>query len=244
MRRPLDELAGNPSEGRRQVWPLLDSFGRTVIILEHHSNRWELVDPDTGRALYEDRRRDADQLVVQGRGCMATPALERGHALVAFDANQAPDGGGSFVQFRLRAFIDRRALPARNSRGQVVRGALDAYDVGCGGSPLPIGTTFPIRDPGFDTDDRFVGEDGVARTLATYNAKPIFGGAIYLTANTSGVHGGGIVRGLVRMGDRFGRVDGFEYCDPNVPPGVPRRVRWSYGRVQGTRMWGWLPERC
>lgn len=244
MRRPLNFLEGNPRAGGRQVWPLLDSLGRRLAVLEHHSNRWELLDPETGEVLYTDRRLDGDQLEVQGRGCMTSPGLERRHALLAFRPNDPLEDGSGLVPFRLRAFIDRRALPARNSRGQLIRGAVDAFDVGCGGSPLPVSATQPVRDPGFDADDRFLGEDGFARTLATYNAKPAFGGAIYLLANTSGVHGGGIVRGVVRAGDRFGRIDGFSYCDPNVPAGAPERVRWSYGRILGTRMWGWLPERC
>jgi hypothetical protein len=65
-----------------------------------------------------------------------------------------------------------------------------------------------------------------------------------MLANTLGVHGGGVVRGVVRAGDAFARADGFGYCDPNVPDGEPGRVRWSYGRVAGTRLRGWLPEGC
>lgn len=244
MRRSLNDLEGNPARDGRAVWPLVDSLGRRLAVLEQHSNRWDINDARTGVLIYSDRRRDVDQLQVQGRGCMATTALEREHALVAFRANDPPQQGASAVPFRLRAFIERRALPARNRRGELVRRLVDSFDPGCGGSRLTIQSQRPVRDPEFEPAQRFVGQDGISRTYATYNAKPVYRGAIYVLANTPGVHGGGIVRGVVQAGDSFGRVDGFAYCDPNVPDGDQPRVRWSYGRVIGTRLWGWLPERC
>ena len=244
MRRALNDLEGNPARDGRAVWRLVDSFGRALAILEQHSNRWDVNDASTGRLIYSDRRRDVDQIQVQGRGCMATAALERRHALIAFQANDPPEEGDTVVPFRLRAFVDRRALPLRNRRRQLVRGVVDSYDVGCGGSPLDTTSVRAVSDPDFESTQRFVGEDGIRRTYATYNAKPIYRGAIYVLANTPGVHGGGIVRAVIRTGDRFAVVDGFDYCDPNVPEGEPARVRWSYGRVAGTRIWGWLPERC
>jgi hypothetical protein len=246
MRRSLDFLEGNPDENGREYWPLVDSLGRRLAILERHSNRWDLHDPDTGRTIYSDSSRDSDQLLVQGRGGMRTEALMRAHALIAFRANDRRrlPRGASIVPFQLRAFISRRALPPRNRRGQAIRSAVGRYDVGTGGSTLRPAGSDRLRDPGFAAVDRFVGEDGLRRTYATYNAKAPFGGAIYLLVNTPGVHGGGIVRGVVRVGDSFERADGFDYCDPNVPSGSPAIARWSYGRLSGTRLWGWIPARC
>lgn len=245
-RRNLDFLLPNPDAGQRQRWTLRDSLGRRLAIVEKHSNRWDLHHPETNALLYSDYSLKADQLHVQGVGCMATDALERANALVAFRATdrRALDEGESIVPFQLRAFIARRALPARNRRGQPVREGLERYDTGCGGTELPLGRAGRIVSPEFRAaDDRFVGEDGIERTYCTYNAKSRYGGAIYVLVNTTGVHGGGIVRGVAREGDRFEPVDGFGYCDPNVESGDPA-ARWTYGRVAGTRLFGWVATRC
>jgi len=244
-RRTFDFLLPNRSAGGRQRWRLRDSLGRLVAVVERHSNRWDLHHPETNALIYSDYSLKADQLEVQGVGCMADEALERTHALMVFRATEREAlDGASIVPFQLRAFVPRVALPARNRRGQPVAEGLARYDVGCGGSDLELGRARPIRSPGFDVGaDRFLGEDGKDRTYATYNAKPPYGDAIYVMANTTGVHGGGIVRGLARVGDTFEEVDSMAYCDPNTAEGRPR-ARWSYGRVAGTRLFGWIATRC
>ncbi len=246
MRRPLDFLQGNPSARGRQRWRLRDSLGRVLAVVEKHSNRWDVHDPETNDLIFSDYSLKANQLEVQGIGCMADEALEASHALVAFRATDRRSLGEdeSIVPFQLRAFIPRVALPVRNRRDQPVRLNLARYDVGCGGSELPRRPAIRIGSPGFDSrEDRFMGEDGRRRTYATYNGKAPYGGAIYVLANTTGVHGGGIVRGVAREGDVFEPIDGFDYCDPNVAAGEPR-TRWTYGRVARSRLHGWLPTRC
>jgi len=245
-RRDVDFLLPNPDAGRRQRWALRDSLGRRLAVVEKHSNRWDLHHPETNALLYSDYSMKPDQLQVQGIGCMATEELERTNALVAFRATDrsALAEGESIVPFQIRAFIQRRALPARNRRGQPVREGLERYDTGCGGTELPLGRAGRIASPEFRAaDDRFVGEDGIERTYCTYNAKSRYGGAIYVLVNTTGVHGGGIVRGVAREGDTFEPVDGFGYCDPNVESGDPA-ARWTYGRVAGSRLFGWVATRC
>lgn len=244
MRRALDTLAPNPElEGRRR-WPLLDSFGRTIALIERHADHWELSDPATGQTIFADRTLDRRQIEVQGRGCMLGDELERSHALVAFRPldRAALPAGASIVPFRLRAFVNRSALPAQNSDGRPIRGAVDNFDAGSGGSAITSGTSHVLRDPGFSSEDGFVGEDGKQRSYATYNAKHPFGGAMYFSINTTGVHGGGIARGVARAGDAFERLDEFGYADPNVADGEPL-VTWLYGRLVGTRMFGWVPVR-
>jgi hypothetical protein len=92
-------------------------------------------------------------------------------------------------------------------------------------------------------NDRFIGEDGHTRHYRTaYRAHANYGGAIYLMVDTTGVHGGGIVRAVVAAGDPFAALDQFGYVDPNhVPAGAG--ARWRYGHVPGTRIFGWFPER-
>lgn len=248
-RRDFDSLLPNPDAGRRPRWLLRDSLGRRLAIVERHSNRWDLHDPETNRRLYSDHSEDPDQLELQGVGCMADEERERRSALVAFRVNDRSEleEGESIVPFQLRGFIARAALPARNRRGQPVREGLERYDTGCGSSELAPGRSWAITSPGFESGadgDRFVGEDGIVRTYTTYNAKPLFGrGAIYVLANTTGVHGGGIVRGVAQVGDTFEELDRMAYCDPNVAEGDPR-AQWSYGRIAGTRLVGWIPTRC
>ena len=248
-RRALDFLLPNPDAGNRQRWTIRDSLGRRLAVVEKHSNRWDLHHPETNELLYSDYTLKPDQLEVQGIGCMADEAREAQSALVAFRAGDrsALAEDQSIVPFQLRGFIARAALPERNRRGQPVREGLEGYDTGCGSSELRAARARTISSPEFvpgPDGDRFLGEDGIARTYATYNAKRLFGrGAIYVLVNTTGVHGGGIVRGVAQVDDTFEEVDGMVYCDPNVTEGKPR-ARWSYGRVAGTRLFGWLPTRC
>jgi hypothetical protein len=239
MRRTLDTLARNPDLDGRQKWPLLDSFGRRIALIERQADRWELSDPASGHIVFVDHSLDRRQIEVQGRGCMVDDELERSHALIAFRAldRTALPPGASIVPFRLRAFVDRLALP------EPVRRVVDEYDAGSGGSAVTAGTPDVVRDPGFSSGEGFLGEDGKQRTYATYNAKPPFGGAMYFSVNTTGVHGGGIARGVARAGDAFERLDEFGYADPNVADGEPLAT-WVYGRLSGTRMFGWLPVRA
>jgi hypothetical protein len=244
MRRALDTLARNAHLDGRRSWPLLDSFGREIALIERHADHWELSDPASGETVFVDHRLDPRQLEVQGRGCMIDDELERSHALIAFRALDRGGlvGGASIVPFRLRAFVNRAALPLRNSEGRPIRRAIDRYDTGSGGSTITAGAPDLLRDPGFSSDEGFLGEDGKQRSYATYNAKPPFRGAMYFSVNTTGVHGGGIARGVARAGDQFELLDRFGYGDPNVAAGEPIAT-WVYGRLVGTRMFGWVPAR-
>ena len=244
MRLTLDTLERNPEEGGRRRWTLVDSLGRELAVIEQHRDRWELSEPQDGPVIYRDMRRSRGHLLVQGRGCMVDDQLEERHALVAFNAGDRSTipPGASIIPYRLRAFIDRRALPPRIGLARV-RGAVDGFAAGCGESPAGEGVLTTLEDPGFGHAERFLGTDGRARTYATYNAKRPYGGAIYLSINTTGVHGGGIVRGVARAGDELELLDEIGYCDPNAASGTPV-AGWIYGRVAGTRLAGWVPERC
>jgi hypothetical protein len=246
MRRRFDALEPNPDAGGRASWPVVDSFGRPLATIERAIDSWVLSHPETEARLYADSSLDPGKLEVQGRGCMVDDDLEEGYALVAFHAADRSGlrPGESLVGYGLRAFIPRAALPKRNARGQRIRADVDDYDAGCGGSDLPPGAPAPLEDPGFASSERFLGEDGIARSYATYNAKAPFEGAIYFSVNTTGVHGGGIARGVARAGDLFEPVDEFDYPDPNHSPDLPPLAKWTYGRLAQTRMWGWVPVRA
>jgi hypothetical protein len=246
MRRWLEVLEANPAEGGRVRWRLLDSLGRPLAVLERHPDHWVATHPETGAIIHRDATLGPRALVVQGRGCMVDDALESRHALIAFPAHARTTlpGGASLVPFQIRAFVDRAALPARDARGRPVRDAVDSYRVGCDpgeGAPEP---PRPAADPAFDpSEDHFLGEDGLRRPYATYNVKALYESARYLMVNTTGVHGGGIVRGVVRARDPLARLDAFGYCDPNAMGGRSL-ARWSYVRAPRTRLGGWIAERC
>lgn len=248
MRRPLGLLLPSPAAGGRVRWPIVDSFGRPLAILERHADRWETTDPDTGTVIYRDFTLSRGQLTVQGRGCMVDDALESAYALVAFNATDRATlpPGATIVPFQIRAFISREALPDVNEAGAPIRPAIDSYSAGCGSSSAPPADAGAVADPNFDSDrERFYGQDGITRTYATYNVKHKYANARYFTINSTGVGGGGIVRGVVRAPDPVGVADSFGYCDPNHLTSLTAPVAtWRYGQVAGTRMSGWFAARC
>ncbi|MBA2580158.1 MAG: hypothetical protein H0V03_04835, partial [Thermoleophilaceae bacterium] len=248
MRRALGFLEPSPAAGGRVRWPLVDSFGRPLAVLERHADRWETTDPDTGTVIYRDFTLSRQQLTVQGRGCMVDDALESTHALVAFNAldRSTLPAGATIVPFQLRAFLPRDALPAINESGAAIRGEVDLYNAGCGLAPPAPSSPEAVGDPNFDSnEEQFYGQDGIARSYATYNVKHKYANARYFVIDSTGVGGGGIVRGVVRAGDPVGGRDGFGYCDSNHLRSLARPVAtWRYGSVAGTRMAGWFAARC
>jgi hypothetical protein len=239
LRLAVPGLEPNPEEGGSPRWQMLDSFGRPLLVLEQSGGQFVASDPSSGAAIHTDRQA---QLSLQGRGAMTDPDLEARCALVAFDARDRSDlpPGGSIVPYRIRAFVDRGALP-RFSGLRRIRGQVDRAVTGSGESDLPALDSFPLSDPGFRHDERFVGEDGRARTYATYSAKGPYAGATYLTVNTTGVHGGGIVRAVARVGDELELLDEIPAPDSNAEGGTPI-ARWRFVRLAGTRICGWLPQ--
>lgn len=198
MRRPLGFLEPNPDAGGRVRWPLVDSFGRPLAVLERHADRWETTDPDTGTVIYRDFTLSRRQLTVQGRGCMADDALESEHALVAFNAldRRTLPPGATIVPFQVRAFLPRAALPAANEAGAPIALEVDLFAAGCGPPAAAAAAAEEVEDPNFDSDlEQFYGQDGIARTYATYNVKHKYANARYFLIDSTGVGGGGIVRG-------------------------------------------------
>lgn len=157
--------------------------------------------------------------------------------MIAFNPALGSPGGksrpGRTAALRVRGFIDRRALPAWADA--IAR----AYDFGCGSSPLaPIIAPQALGNHAFKSGygpgraymiGQYFGESATQLTLLpgekqvhnnmpynAYNPKPQFGDATYASIATTGVAGGGMVRGVVRAGvDQFTLLDEMRYCDPN-----------------------------
>lgn len=236
MRKKIGKLARNPRYGNRVRWPIVDSLGRKMCIIERTGRGWEIRDPQTNRLIYLDRTPDADQIEVQGRACMKSDGLESRYCLIKFRANDRGNikDGESITQYAFSGFIHRDALP------KAIRRRVDDYRTGSGASKLTPLRRTRLKDPGFPANARFRGEDGLeGRHYSTYNAKRPYKGAQYVMVNTTGVHGGGVVRAVLREGDRFEVLDEQPRVDRNTVEGPP--VRWVYGRIAGTRIHGWVP---
>lgn len=154
---------------------------------------------------------------------------------------------------RFRAFIDRRALPGWANM------VANRYDFGCGSSALTpmipqmqLGSYFfksgygPRRQyivgqyfgESASPMDLLPGETKIHNNMPynAYNPKPQFNNSVYTMINSTGVAGGGMVRGVARAGaDRFTLLDEMTYCDPNYTlrnmllKRHGRRVsKWSY----------------
>jgi len=127
----------------------------------------------------------------------------------------------------------------RSSRHALV--AFNALDR----STLPAGATIvPFQLRAFLPRDALpaTNESGAAirGEVDLYNAN-----ARYFVIDSTGVGGGGIVRGVMRAGDPVAGRDGFGYCDPNHLRSLARpAATWRYGSVAGTRMAGWFAARC
>lgn len=124
----LDVLRGD--DGSR-TWAVKDSFGVPFAYMrETRRNSWTVLRAEgaDGRTAGEPvdttdpsdgprRRNPPVRLQVQGRGCMASTALERTHAIVALMSGrgtirgQNRGLGGAYIG--LRGFVERRALPPR-----------------------------------------------------------------------------------------------------------------------------------
>jgi hypothetical protein len=254
-RRFFGRLRRNRGRRGRRAWTFVDSLGRRLAVVELKVRKWLVRNPATHRLIYRQRRPAPYKLELQGRACMASDRLERRYALVAIHIGRRrtrvrgrrPSRRTNLVPYQLRAFVPRRALPRRGRRRLRISGVVDHYAVDCVSSELPEPEPAPLGNPRFrERRHRYVGTDGIDRRYATYNAKPAFQGARYLVTHTTAVRGGGIVRAVVRASDPISVVDGFGYCDPNYGRRPIKRpvATWSFGRVAGTRVWGWLANRC
>lgn len=170
--------------------------------------------------------------------------------MIAFNPALGSPGGkskpGKTVALRVRGFIDRRALPSW------LDAIARAYDFGCGASPLapmlaPQALAIPQIKSGYGPNrsymvGQYFGESATQLVLQpgerqvhnnmpynAYSPKPQFGNTAYASVATTGIAGGGMVRGVVRSGlDQLTLLDEMRYCDPNFTLRNMRLKR--YGR--------------
>lgn len=246
-----------PVDGQ-MLYPLTDSFDRPVATLSwsaqappgYRRNEWGWF--VNGEWAGHDARRAFE---VQSRACklIAQPVTttapdgspvtthqwvrDSNHVMIAFNPALGSPGRGfaprATARFRLRAFVDARAVPAKDLAYAA------KYDFGCGATALgPLRGEERFSVPRFNSRygrhrrymrDFYFGElasrfgilPGQApvsnhHPLETYNPRRQFHRATYVMMSSTGVAGGGTVRGVARSGvDRFRAYDEMRYCDPN-----------------------------
>jgi hypothetical protein len=179
---------------------------------------------------------------VQGRACMRTDSLESAYVIFSFGAVTGPNGR----QMRMRAFIERRALPATMADGKTYN--WDLRDTGCGGTSLPTIRSFsigPVTYTGTYCDSDSCG-------VPYNNYGTLRDKWMPITQSTTSVFNGGIFRAVVKADatnpDTIHAADCFGYTDPNISgnTSTAQTVQWYYGQVfhngSATGMWGYLPR--
>lgn len=253
MRYGLNELNVNGSYPGRRIWPLLDSFQRTIIWIEQTSTQWVLRNSPSGNPVKAWTRGSQKSLVVQGKGCMDDPSYNDSRVVIAFEP---PDFDASW---RVRGNVLASAIPSYvvDENGDGPRDGV--YSTGCGSVPAAGGTTYELGSwAEFAPAETFVGEDGGARSYYTWNPRPNIGNAMYVAYNTTAIRAGGTVRAVVKarryssgaLADTAQIMDYFGYCDPNVPAGATRPMGWWYSNIHRdnssavSRISGWVPVRA
>lgn len=250
-----------PVDGQT-VYALRDTFDRPVATLTFHQSspisgrpsRWGwYVDgrwAGHGASRAFEAQSEACKLVAEPTGDAGRWAWVRDprYVMIAFNPTLGRHSrrftSRQAVRRRLRAFVDRRAVPPRQLD------VASRYDFGCGASALPVrvgegklpavffrsGVTRSgkrIRDYYFGEATQVLNHRPNGKHLYNhyplrhYNPRPQFNHATYAMASTTGIAAGGMVRGVVRSTiDRFTLLDEMRYCDPNYSL---RRMRLRRG---------------
>jgi hypothetical protein len=256
---------------RGSEWGFRDSHGSIYAIIQKTTKgTWRVL---TSSRVLIDETPGPVNFALQGRGCMATDALEASMALVQFKPFKlGPNGKRSDSPFgkngryvALHGFLPRSALPSDKVRHDV-----DRFDAGCGGTSLSVRESFAVASPSFDwgsdppgsastpSKHLYQGEDAAMKPGFSNNCNSDVGTTAYRNFNgyqstvpilvqSPGVHGGGVIRAIVRAGETFKRVDSFNYSDPNVPKGKAYIASWVKGYVRsattGRAFVGFLPRK-
>ena len=241
-------------------FPLRDSMGSVLAWLKAEGTKekrvWRVSQPDgtvigrtkPGGAFFE----------MQGRACMKNNTLEGQYAMVVFAPGNGNYDETGEKRLKLRAFLKRDALPdgISDTAGESNDHLIDSNDITCGetqsGHTLTGGNVRPQRELSFKRLDTYIGQSSTVTrehgNLVTNpdcrRTKPTGCGkltnyleaddtsAITVSAASTGVAGGGVVRAVLRTADadRFRVEARLNYRDPNVPCYVPDRG-WLYGKV-------------
>jgi hypothetical protein len=232
---PVDGLAANPAAAGSMAWPLVDSLGKPIGLLDATpAGRFTLVGLN-GTGYH------ATSVNLRGHGCASSATQSADFPLVQIIAGKAPSGG-------TQAFIDEAALATSSSADTA---ALNAFTTqlgggtGCGPPGREISGLRPLANPDVGPSAHARLSNGQLNTVTEYDAKPAFGNVVYFMSNTTEVSVGGVARGMVRVGTPVAKVDTFTSCDPNSDATLIWRY-WSIhtGNPANPRLYGWIPGVC
>jgi hypothetical protein len=262
--RGTRHLKTNSNVGGRRYHDLFDSFGAKIGSIEQLSNgQYRLYNQDGSVYGTTRRRRDGyrPRLVVQGEGCVVPVSARDTYVIVyVLVRGSGVDQQGQSVDMAFRGFLPRAALPDGSLlRGRSNHAVIEDAPAACGRRAEyrnPASATGTIASPGFDGEtQKYQGSIHTARhstcrrltnttrhpdcgrRLSDYNVRDAYPSVLPLVATTTGVRGGGIIAGLVRVpnasvaGSQTRELDHIRYLDPNVPCTRRRVAQWF--RVDG-----------
>ncbi|MEH3054461.1 MAG: hypothetical protein PGN13_10725 [Patulibacter minatonensis] len=224
------ELAPNPAAEGRRDWPLVDSLGLPMGQLVQDARGKVRIDAVDGVSYA------VVAMNVRGHGCAASDAQMQSFTLAQLIAPKAPSHGTqAFLPIEAVADPAVRAVHTGQAGG----------GTGCGPAGARRGKVRPLQDPAVGATAHARLSSGALNTVTEYDAKPAFGGTVYLMTNTTSVRVGGITRAIVRTGTPIVTVDRFRRCDPNSDG----TLTWRYVAVQTANparpwLYGWLPATC
>jgi hypothetical protein len=253
---------------------LLDSWGNEIAGIEQTTNhKFILYRPNSSTVVGFTPKHSHAHLQATGRACMIDKSDRKTHALVGLiTTNRAlairgfmrqgvlngisattldrfdttcgkPTLYGTKARQRKRPF---REIPPGGDSGE---GAfLDKTDLPNGEPEWDYYQSATVlRRGGCDGNKKKV---DCGQPLSNY-FEPRFNSKVaYITTGTTGVRGGGIVRGVVTLtapNRNFRRLDRIEYTDLNVPCQHKFSAHWYFGDANpdaaGASIYGWTPEK-
>jgi hypothetical protein len=218
-------------------WPITDSFGEVIQWIHRPKDAdgkllpyWEIYDGVDPTKLVGNRVPAGVSISVQGVGAMYPYELANEYALVAFSFGGY---GNSYDGWRLsiRAFLPQAALPPRFQAGMA--NDVNGRGMGLGGTTLKtVLADIPVPATKFPEGWHLMGRTGEAAGNYSNYESPR-GRFTPFMGNTTGIAGGGIIRGLAKAGyDHIWVYDYFPYLDSNVNPvDNPPVAQWIYGQI-------------
>lgn len=230
----------------------MDSAGEKMFVLKRSKQgTWVFEDPADGSRLGSvgskittgpNKGDRIERIRLQGYACprfvYKTDRKKRlRRIMIAFQ--------GGKDEYRTRGFIHPDAIP-KSYRQVITKGRADVRcHTRASGKGKNLKQSFPLGDSGYPRNAKFkeTDPDEGLRSYQTYNVRTL-GSVVYINSTTTGIAGGGTVRGVVPDGTTLNVRSYFGYCDPNFAVDSDgMKMQWVYGyaRYGGRSIWGFVP---
>jgi hypothetical protein len=256
--------------------PLVDSWGQEIARIEQVTNHQFIVyRPNSSTQVGSTRKSSHARLQATGRACMVSKSDREIYALVGLITTDRSLAIRGFIRQGVLNGITASELDEFNTgcgkptlygtkgrqRKQPLRPIPPGGDAGQGAGPFLDKTDLPQAEAEWDYYQSATvlarhGCDGnkkkvdCGQPLSNY-FEPRFNSKVaYITTGSTGVRGGGIVRGIVTLtapNRTFRRLDRIRYVDLNVPCTHKYSAHWYFGDANpdgaGASIYGWTPEK-